>query len=271
MGKVRVKTIGIEEEEKEQKQKAKQRADAKRAEKEAQKADEPKEEEKTEVEPTEKKAETKKVKKEKFKKKKVRGASYLAIAKMIDKNKKLTVAEGLKLLLSTKTAKFDETVELHINTVEKGVSGRVALPHGTGKETRVEIADVTADPKHVEELLKKITSGQIDFDVLIATPDTMPKLASAARFLGPKGLMPNPKNGTVSAKPKEALKQFEGGQISYKTEPKFPIIHLTVGKVSFGEQKLSENIKELLTAIKSKNIKSATLKCTMSPGIKLSV
>ncbi len=97
----------------------------------------------------------------------------------------------------------------------------------------------------------------------------MSKLAKVARILGPRGLMPNPKNGTITPKPQEVAKKFQGGQINFKTESKFPILHLTVGKISFGEKKLSENIQSALSAIQTKNIKNITLKSTMSPGIKL--
>jgi large subunit ribosomal protein L1 len=145
----------------------------------------------------------------------------------------------------------------------------MVLPHGTGKETRVVIANNAADPKHVDELVAAIEAGQISFDVLVATPDTMPKLARVARVLGPRGLMPNPKNGTVTPKPDEVAKKFAGGQINFKTEAKFPLLHLAVGKLSFGEKKLSENIKTALDAIQVKQIKTVTLKSTMSPGIKL--
>lgn len=311
MGKVRVKTIGSEEEEKEQKKKDKARAEAKRieaakkqgeAEKAAQKetvdeiaaeqASTKKGAKKTKEsgsDPTdlreskgvaegekggekeEKKA--KKTKKEKFQKKKAQphSSKYLEVVKLIDKNKTYKLAEALVILPKLKTAKFDETVELHINTHEKGVSGNLTLPHGTGKKARIEIADNSTDPKHVVELVKKIEGGNIDFDILIATPDTMVHLAKVARYLGPRGLMPNPKNGTVSPKPQEASKKFEGGQINFKTEPKASIIHLSVGKLSFEEKKLNENIKAVLQAVQSSNIKNVTLKSTMSPGIKISI
>ena len=177
--------------------------------------------------------------------------------------------EALSLLPEVKLAQFDETVELHINTTEKGISGAVTLPHGTGKAVRVQILNASVDPKAVDEAVKKIEAGQIDFDILIATPDAMPKLARVARVLGPKGLMPNPKNGTVTPKPEEAAKKFEGGQMNFKTEAKFPLLHLSVGKLSFGEQKLAENIKAAIAAVNSKKIKNVTLKSTMSPGLKL--
>ena len=124
----------------------------------------------------------------------------------------------MAILPKLQRAKFDETVELHINTKENGISGNVILPHGTGREIRIAIANAAIDEKGVEELVKKIDSGGIDFDILIATPDSMPKLARVKKILGPRGLMPNPKNGTVSSKPDEVAKKFQGGQINFKTD-----------------------------------------------------
>jgi large subunit ribosomal protein L1 len=290
MGKIRVKTIGDEEVEKKDLKKAQARAEAKKAREEAQarKAAEsdvtgsdtkqsPTTEEKTETEsakPLEERSavETKKKDKKDYKKaasKKTKSAAYQKVAALVDKNKTYKLSDALPLLEQMKRTKFDETVELHINTSEKGISGSLTLPHGTGKATRVVIANATADPKYVDELIKTIESGKIDFDVLIATPDTMPKLAKVARVLGPRGLMPNPKNGTVTPKPDEIAKKFEGGQFNFKTEAKFPILHLAVGKLSFGDEKLSDNIKTAIKAVKTKNIKSMTLKSTMSPGIRI--
>lgn len=306
MGKIRVKTIGIEEDEKDQKKKAKLKAEAKRIEAakklgqetkaetaERQTVGSTKSEKKSEADSsiiegvakesstTDKAAassetpsnnEKKKPKVSKYKsvpKKQKHSTSYLAIASQLDKTKKYSLGVALKILTSSKRTKLDETVELHINTHEKGVSGNLTLPHGTGKTAKIEIADYASDPKHVEELVKKVTGGQVDFDILIATPETMSHLAKIARVLGPRGLMPNPKNGTISPKPKEAMKKFEGGQINFKTEAKFPIIHLSVGKISFEEKQLTDNIKAILQAIQAKNIKSVTLKSTMSPGIKI--
>jgi large subunit ribosomal protein L1 len=288
MGKIRVKTIGDEEQEKVDAKKAEARAIAKKAREEAEvrraasedttetdlglsKA-KPAEEKTEEVKAEEKPAtETKKDKKE-YKKatpKKHKSASYQKVISLVDKNKTYKLADALPLLEKIKRAKFDETVELHINTIEKGISGSLTLPHGTGKATRVIIANAGVDPKGVDELVKAIESGKIDFDVLIATPDSMSKLARVARVLGPRGLMPNPKNGTVTPKPEEIAKKFEGGQFNFKTEAKFPILHLAVGKLSFGDEKLSDNIKTAVKAVKTKNIKSITLKSTMSPGIKI--
>jgi len=272
MGKIRVKTIGDEEQEQKDKLKAEKRAEAK---KQAQKAagvdvEEKEKTAETEVATSESKPEKGKgYIKQAASKKQKRSQKYLEVVAQVDKMKKYSLNDALTLLEKLKIAKFDETVELHINTLEKGISGNVTLPHGTGKEVRVEIANATTDPKHVDDLVKAIESGKIEFDVLIATPDAMPKLARVARVLGPRGLMPNPKNGTVSPKPDEVAKKFAGGQINFKTEAKFPLLHMSVGKVSFGDKKLAENIKAAVAAIKSKNIKNVTLKSTMSPGIKL--
>jgi large subunit ribosomal protein L1 len=279
MGKVRIKTFGDEDVEKKDAKKAEARAEAKKAREaaEARKTAEAagsdegaKEAPATTVEAEPEKKEVKKpvVIKQKAAKQS-RSDKYLAVVKQVDRNKKYTLSEALALLEKVKYAKFDETVELHINTTEKGISGSMVLPHGTGKETRVVIANQSADAKHVEDLIKEIEAGQINFDVLVATPDTMPKLARVARVLGPRGLMPNPKNGTVTPKPEEIAKKFAGGQINFKTEAKFPLLHLAVGKLSFGEKKLTDNIKTAINAIQTKQVKTVTLKSTMSPGIKL--
>jgi len=169
------------------------------------------------------------------------------------------IANGLEILRKFKKSKFDETVELHINVKEKGTSGQVSLPHGTGKQLRIKIADDAA--------IEQIEKGKIDFDVLVATPDIMPKLARVARVLGPRGLMPNPKNGTISPKPEEVVEKLSKGQVSYKTEAAAPIIHMSVGKLSFDDQKLAENISAVLGNIGASKINNITLKSTMSPAI----
>ncbi|MBP9719624.1 MAG: 50S ribosomal protein L1 [Candidatus Levybacteria bacterium] len=193
--------------------------------------------------------------------KKTRSEKYKAASKLVDKTKTYTLKEALELLPKLKVASFDETVELHINTTETGLSGTISLPHGTGKQVRVVIAD--------DGVIEKIQSGKIDFDILVSTPQMMPKLARVAKVLGPKGLMPNPKNGTVTDKPEEVAKKFAGGQMRYKTEAKNPIMHVMVGKVSFGASKLSENISTMLSAVGVGKMKKVTLKSTMSPAIQL--
>lgn len=265
MGKIRVRTIGDEEQELKQAEEAKARHDAKKAEKQAGVAVE----ETVEGAPLDTPVE-KKVKKEKFQKAKgpSHSKSYMAKSELVDKTKHYSLDEAIKLLPELKRAKFDETVEIHLTTTETGISGSVSLPHGTGKKMRIALAH-GSDQKEIDDLLQKIDSGNIDFDILIATPDSMPKLARAAKVLGPRGLMPNPKNGTVNPNPEEVAKKYEGGQINFKTEAKFPLLHIAIGKVSFGDAKIKDNAKTIFKAIDMKKIKNATLKSTMSPAIHL--
>jgi len=277
MGKVRVKTIGIEEIEKKEKEKSRLVREDKRTVKapglkggQRVVAVGPSEEElkaidsqtpQTEAKSESDAKEAKSKKKEKFAKVKARSKRYQAIVQMIDKSKTYSINEALELLSKFQKAKFDETVELHLNTVKTGISANLTLPHGTGKKTRVAVAD--------DKIISEIEKGEINFDILLAQPTIMSKLARVAKILGPKGLMPNPKNGTITQNPKDLIKKYEEGQVSFKTEAKSPLIHLTVGKFSFGDKKLSDNINAILEAVKPENIQKAVLKSTMSPAIKL--
>jgi large subunit ribosomal protein L1 len=221
------------------------------------------------------KKQTKKEFKKTTSQKKPHSKAYFSAKEKVDSKKIYSVSEGIELLKTLQRAKFDETVELHIATVEQGVSGHVTFPHGTGKKMRVAIA--------TDELIEQIEKGlpasadaqassrrgKIDFDILVAEPAMMPKLAKVAKILGPKGLMPNPKNGTITANPQELVKKYEGGQINFKTEAKAPIIHLTIGKASFEDKKLADNIKAIFTAVKKDKISSVVLKSTMSPAIRI--
>ena len=266
MGKIRVKTFGDEELDKKQKEKAEAKKGAKKLEKKLE-AEKVKLEEPLK-EPAEEKTAVKEPKKEKKKKflkqqKAFRSTKYLSLTEQIDKNKEYSLPDALELLQKLQRGKFDETVELHINTLTTGVSGNVTLPHGSGKKTRVSVVS--------DALIAEIEKGIINFDILIAEPVMMAKLAKVAKILGPKGLMPNPKNGTITEKVEELIKKYEGGQISFKTEGKSPILHLTAGKISFGAKKLEENIESLIKAVKKSNIVNATLKSTMSPGLKLKI
>ena len=222
----------------------------------------------------EEKKEGKKVSKyaaKKLAKTRERSENYKKALAQVDKAKHYSVKEALELLDKTHLAKFDETVELHINTANAGLSGQVTLPHGTGKSVRVAILAPSKDAKAADALLKEIEAGKINFDILVATPDAMPKLAKVAKVLGPRGLMPNPKNGTISPNPEAVAKQYEGGQMYYKTEAKTPVMHVAVGKLSFGAEKLSQNIDAMLKAVKSENIKKVVIKSTMSPAVKLNL
>ncbi|PIR80442.1 MAG: hypothetical protein COU25_00125 [Candidatus Levybacteria bacterium CG10_big_fil_rev_8_21_14_0_10_35_13] len=210
-----------------------------------------------------KSANKQKTKKSKFAKKSSHSQKYNDLLVQVDRSKVYSLNEALELLKKLKRGKFDETVELHINTAAPSLSGSVTLPHGTGKKTRVAVVD--------DNLIAEIEKGIINFDILVSIPGMMPKLAKVAKVLGPRGLMPNPKNGTITEKPEDLVKKYEGGQINFKTEGKNPLLHLTVGKMSFGENKLSDNIEAMIDAVRKSNIVNATLKSTMSPGIKLKI
>ena len=273
MGKIKVRVLGDESLENKQKEQSKQKAHEKKMVKGGKGGERivsvgPSEEELAKIQlpkETEIKTEVKKVKKtaKKGKKAAPHSKSYQKSLETFDRSKKYTLSAGLGMLEKLKRTKFDETVELHINTIEMGISGNITLPHGTGKQVRVAIAD--------DELLAKVAAGKIEFDILLAKPEMMPKLARVAKILGPKGLMPNPKNATLVKDPEKAAENFKKGQVNFKTELKAPIMHLTVGKMSFGEKKLTENIQALIEAIKKDKIRNVTLKSTMSPGIKLEI
>lgn len=183
----------------------------------------------------------------------------------VDRIKNYLISEALELLRKISLAKFDSTVELHINTVEKGLRGSVRLPHGTGKEVKVMIADEST----IDKLVSEVEKGKIAFDALVAHPSVMSKLARVAKFLGPKGLMPNPKNGTISPKPEEVAKRLAGGEVNWKTEAEFPIIHQVIGKLSFKDQDIEENFYSFIKSVGETKIKNITLKSTMSPGIRV--
>ncbi len=206
-------------------------------------------------------------KKEPTKKKKVRIRSerYKQVLMKVEPNKLFSFSDAVILLRQVTLTKFDASVELHMNTIEKGLRGVLQLPHGTGKKVRVMIADGDS----IDKIVESVEKGKVEFDALVAHPSVMAKLAKVAKFLGPRGLMPNPKNGTISATPEKVAKKLEAGEITWKTEPEFPIIHQVIGKMSFKDSQLSENFQALMKSIGEEKIKSITLKSTMSPGIKV--
>lgn len=183
----------------------------------------------------------------------------------VDRIKLYPISEALELLRKISLTKFDGSVELHINTVEKGLRGNVRLPHGTGKEVKVMIADEST----IDKLVAEVEKGKIAFDALVAHPSVMSKLARVAKFLGPKGLMPNPKNGTISPNPSEVAKRLAAGEVNWKTDAEFPIIHQVIGKLSFKDNQLAENFQAFIKSIADTKIKNITLKSTMSPGIRV--
>ena len=208
-------------------------------------------------------------KKKKQKKARERSKRYKEVAGLVDKKKFYSLTDAVALVKKTSLTRFDGTVELHVNLNPASLGDKkdfrvsVSLPHGTGKAVRVAIAD--------DALVAAIQAGKMDFDILVAHPSMMPKLAKLARVLGPKGLMPNPKNGTVTDTPEKRAKDLARGQMNIKTEPENPIIHVGVGKVSFTDTQLVENIQAVFLAIGKSKISSASLAATMGPGVKVSL
>lgn len=190
-----------------------------------------------------------------------RSRRYQSVLKKVDRTKLYPVAEAVQLLCQLPHAKYDETVEVHINTIKDKVAGEVKLPHGTGRTQKIVIFS--------ENLLKELDKGKMGFDLLLARPADMPKLAKYAKILGPKGLFPNPKNGTISADPEKTAKEMAGGKTHFKTEPKAALIHFVIGKLSFGENKLKDNLLAFIKAVGPTQIGRAVLTSSQSPGIKL--
>ncbi len=221
------------------------------------------------------------------------GKNYVDSAKLIDKNKQYDTKEAIDLCLQTAKAKFDETIELHVRLgvdsrhADQQVRGAVVLPNGTGKDVRVlaickgeneQLAkDAGADFVGAEDMTQKIQQENwMDFDVLVTTPDCMGLVGRLGRILGPRGLMPNPKAGTVTPDIAKAIKEAKAGKIEYRLD-KTNIIHCPIGKKSFGTDKLSENLETLMDAVvkakpsaaKGQYIKSVAVTSTMGPGVKL--
>jgi large subunit ribosomal protein L1 len=224
-----------------------------------------------------------------------RSKRYKSIKEKIDKSKVYSIEEAMKLLVENASAKFDESVEVHFKTTatpkqaDQQVRGTIVLPHGTGKEKKIavfaegekvqEAKDAGADLVGGEDLVAKIKQAkQADFDVAVATPDMMKKLATIAKILGPKGLMPSPKTETVTMDIKKTVEQLKKGKLNFKNDDTGNI-HQLVGKVSFGSDKLKENTKAFIQAVldskpsgvKSEFVKSITITSTMGAGIRVSL
>jgi large subunit ribosomal protein L1 len=221
-----------------------------------------------------------------------RGKGYQAVAKNIEDDKVYSLAEALELATKTSPVKFDASVEVHVRLgvdprqADQNIRTTVSLPNGTGKTVRVAVfapeaehaaakkagADVIGD----EEFLKQLDKEDVNFDILIATPQYMPKLGKYARLLGPRGLMPNPKSGTVATDVAKAVTEAKAGKVEYRVD-KQAIVHLSIGKVSFGADKLAENAKAFFdslqsqkpTSLKGGYVKSTSISTTMGPGIKV--
>lgn len=222
-----------------------------------------------------------------------RGKNYKAKVEKFDKSNLFDVSEALSLVVENATAKFDETVEVHVKLgvdgrhADQQVRGAIVLPNGTGKSKKVavfakgpkaeEAEKAGADYVGAEEMAKKIqTENWFDFDVVVATPDMMGVVGRLGKILGPKGLMPNPKSGTVTMDLEKALAEIKAGKVEYRLD-KANIIHAAIGKASFGPEKLQENFDALLEAIikakpsaaKGQYLKSVVVASTMSPGVKI--
>ena len=218
------------------------------------------------------------------------GKRLEAAQKAYDKKKVYTIDEGVQIVKDNAKAKFDETVEIHVKLgidtkkADQQVRTTVALPHGTGKTKRIaviakgehaqEAQKAGADRVGAEDIVEEVIKGKIDFDVLVATPDTMRDLAKAAKILGPRGLMPNPKSGTVTFDLANTIKALKAGRIEFKADA-YGIVHAIIGKASFDAAKLAENAKAVLETIirvkpstsKGVYVQSISLSSTMGPGV----
>lgn len=223
-----------------------------------------------------------------------RGKKYKSVAEKVEKNKTYSVEEAFNLIKESKIAKFDESAEVHVRLgidPKKGdqqVRAAVVLPHGIGKTKRIavitssktkEAQEAGADIIGSEDLIEKIKGGKIDnFDILVASPEMMPKLAQVAKILGPRGLMPSPKTETVTAKIKETVEMLKKGKLSFKNDSS-AVVHQVIGKLSFEASKLRENYAAFIEAVskakpagaKGKYIISVSICSTMGPGIKISL
>lgn len=221
-----------------------------------------------------------------------RGKAYRQAAGKVEKNKTYSLADAVKLATETNPSKFDASVEIHVRLgvdprqADQNIRSTVVLPHGTGKAVRVAVLAADADADKAKEagadiageeaVVKLLDKGTLNFDVLIASPQLMPKLGKYARLLGPKGLMPNPKSGTVSTDVAKAVAEAKAGKVEYRVD-KQATVHLSVGKVSFGADKLLENANAFFASLQSQKpasikgvyVKSVAIATTMGPGIKV--
>ena len=222
-----------------------------------------------------------------------KGKRYLKSLESYDKSKSYDIGDAMDNVLNTATAKFDESIEVHVRLgvdgrqADQQVRGVVVLPNGTGKSVKVlviargdkanEATAAGADYVGAEEMVTKISGGWLDFDVCITTPDMMGVVGRIARILGPKGLMPNPKSGTVTTDVTKAVKDVKAGKVEYRLD-KTNNVHVIIGKKSFGKEKLLENFNTIMEAIvkakpaaaKGQYIKNVSLASTMGPGVKVS-
>lgn len=221
-----------------------------------------------------------------------RGKNYRKVAELVEKDKTYSLAEALEIATKTSPVKFDASVEVHVRLgvdprqADQNIRTTVSLPNGTGKTIRVAVfapeaehkaaKDAGADIIGDEEFIKQLEKEELNFDILVATPQYMPKLGKYARLLGPRGLMPNPKSGTVATDVAKAVSEAKAGKVEYRVD-KQGIVHLSIGKVSFGAEKLAENAKAFFDSLQAQKpsslkggyVKSTSISTTMGPGIKV--
>jgi large subunit ribosomal protein L1 len=190
----------------------------------------------------------------------LRGKKYRVMAAKVDKNKVYSLEEGIALVKELSTSKFDGALEVHIKVKGDSARGTVVLPHGTGKTKKVAVA--------TDEVIEAIAGGKLDFDVLLATPAQMPKLAKFAKVLGPKGLMPSPKAGTVTDDIEKVQNEISGGRVEYRAD-KTGVIHLAIGRLSFKDEQLIENFRTMEAALTGTKVLTVSIAPTMGPGLKV--
>ncbi len=207
---------------------------------------------------------------------KIRSEKYLEATKDLDKNEFHSIPVAVELAQKTSYSKYPGSLEIHVVTNIKNLRGLVNLPYAAGKQIKILAFGKGADESDADLVgddakLAEIAKGRIDFDVLITTPDWMPRLAALAKVLGPKGLMPNPKNGTITDNLKKAVSELQTGKTEYRTESNGKVLHLSLGKINQPSEELTENVKTLLTTIGKSKVKKAVLSPTLGPGIKINL
>jgi len=190
----------------------------------------------------------------------VRGKRYGELAMKVDRSKLYSLADAVPLVLELANTKFKESIELHLSIKKLGFSSKIDLPHSTGSSKKIEIAN--------EGTVKKLEEGKIDFDILLATADMMPKLVPFAKILGPKGMMPNPKKGTL-IKSEEDASKFNANSTEIKTEKKFPLVHVVIGKSDMKQADIIENIEAVVKTFGPRQVKKAHLSSSMGPSVKV--
>jgi large subunit ribosomal protein L1 len=228
-----------------------------------------------EAAPKEDKEEKKSAKPAKIGKAKPRSKKYQEVAKDLDRDQSYAIAEAIDLVKTLSYSKFEGTLEAHINTSQTGIRGLATLPFVSGKKLKIIAFGLKTPLEDVEigdeTTLETMEKGKVNADIILTTPEWMPKLAKLAKTLGPKGLMPNPKNGTITNDLKKAAESFQGGQTEYRTESKAAVIHLALGKLNQPTEELAANVKSLLTTLGKSRVKKVTLAPTLGPGVKVNL